>query len=198
MRNEIEPMILHFMQDNFGNYTVLRLGDGDVQETLAFVEQTWDKFQSLYPFEYTWLDDEFDRLFDTEKRTERILIVFSVLSVFISCLGLFGLISYSTSQRTKEIGIRKTMGASVRIVIALLQKEILPLLGISAILASVSYLGIRKWLQNFAYHIEFNIWIFVFYLLLVTLVVLIIAMATVAHQSYRAAIKNPAESLRVE
>ena len=198
MRDDIQPMIFHFLPQNFGNYTVLRLGNGNIQETIAHAQETWEKFQSLYPFEYTWLDDEFDRLFESEKRTSKILLVFSILSIILSCLGLFGLISYSTSQRTKEIGIRKTMGATVGIVMGLLQKEILLLFVISTALAIPSFFGIRSWLQNFAYHIDFSIWLFLGYLVVVAAVVMVIALATVAYQSYRAATANPAESLRVE
>jgi len=198
MQDDIQPMIIHFMQGNFGNYTVLELGGGNIQETIDYVKETWDKFQPVYPFEYTWLDDEFNRLFDSEVRTGNILLVFSILSIIISCLGLFGLISYSTSQRTREIGVRKAMGASVGTVMELLQREILVLLGVSAIIALPAFYGIRIWLQNFAYHIDFSIWVYVFYLFLVTLVVLIIAIITVAYQSYNAAIANPANSLRVE
>jgi putative ABC transport system permease protein len=198
MHDEIHPMIFHFLPGNFGEYTVLRLGNGDVQETIRFARQSWEKFQSEYPFEYTWLDDEFDRLFEPEKRTGNILLVFSILSILISCLGLFGLISYSTNQRTKEIGIRKSMGASVRVVMVLLQKETLLLLSISAALAIPAYFGVRNWLQNFAYHIDFNIWVFLVFLMTVSLVVLIIAVGTVSYKSYRAATANPADSLRVE
>jgi putative ABC transport system permease protein len=198
LHDEIHPMIFHFMTGNFGEFTVLRLGDGNVQETLGFVQGLWEKFESVYPFDYTWLDDEFDRLFEPERRTGNILLVFSILSIVISCLGLFGMISFTTNQRTKEIGTRKAMGASVNIIMLLLQKETIRLLGISAVLALPAFLGIRRWLQNFAYHIDYNIWIFLVYLLLVTMIAMIIALATVSYQSYRAATANPAESLRVE
>jgi putative ABC transport system permease protein len=198
MHDEIHPMIIHFMPANFGEFTVLRLGDGNVQETVEFAQGVWEKFESVYPFDYTWLDDEFDRLFQSEERTGKILLAFSILSIFISCLGLFGMISYSTTQRTKEIGIRKALGASEKVIVLLLQKETLRLLGISALLAFPAFMGIRRWLQNFAYHIDFSIWMFLLYLMLVTMIALIIAMATVFYQTIRAAMANPAESLRVE
>jgi putative ABC transport system permease protein len=144
------------------------------------------------------LDDEFDSLFDAERRTGQILGIFSLLSIFISCLGLLGLISYTTNQRTKEIGIRKTMGASVNTVMLILSKETLRLLGVSALLAIPAYFGIKTWLQNFAYHINFNALYFAVAWVGVTLIVLLIAQLTVSYNSYRAATANPADSLRVE
>ena len=198
MHEEIHTVIMHFMRGNYGGVITIKLGDGSVQETVEFVNRTWEDFNSSYPFEYSWLDDDFDSLFETEQRTSKILAIFSLLSIFISCLGLLGLISYTTNQRTKEIGIRKTMGASVSIVMFLLSKETLRLLGISAMLSIPAYFGIRAWLQNFAYHLEFNVLIYVLILLGVTMVVLLIALLTVSYNSYQAATANPAESLRVE
>jgi len=137
-------------------------------------------------------------MFETEKRTGQILGVSSILSIFLSCLGLLGLISYTTNQRAKEIGIRKIMGASVNIVMFSLSRETLRLLMISALLSIPAWFGIRAWLQNFAYHIDFNIIIFAGAWLGVITVVLIISILTVSYNSYRAATANPAQSLRME
>jgi putative ABC transport system permease protein len=198
MHKEIHTMALHFMRGNYGGIVILKLGGGNMQETVEFVQGKWEEFNSSYPFEYSWLDDEFESLFETERRTSQILGIFSLLSVFLSCLGLLGLISYTTNQRTKEIGIRKTMGASANIVMALLARETLRLLGISALLSIPAYFGVRAWLQNFAYHIDFHAGFYALVLLGVTLIVLIIALLTVSYNSYRAATANPAQSLRVE
>ncbi|KPL12285.1 MAG: hypothetical protein AMS26_18295 [Bacteroides sp. SM23_62] len=198
MHEEIHPMAIRFMRGNWEGVLVIRLGDGNMPETVDFVKQTWEDFDVEHPFEYSWMDDTFDSLFETEKRTGQILLIFSLLSMFISCLGLLGLISYTTNQRTKEIGIRKTMGASVNIVMFILSKETLRLLGISALISVPAYFGVRAWLQNFAYHIDFNVLVYALVLLGVTLVVLVIALLTVSYNSYRAATTNPAESLRVE
>ena len=198
MHEEIHPMVIHFMPGNFNGVLVIKLGEGNIPATVDFVNQTWEDFGVEHPFEYSWMDDTFDSLFETERRTGRILMIFSLLSMFISCLGLLGLISYTTNQRTKEIGIRKTMGASVNLVMVLLSKETLRLLGISALISIPAYFGVRAWLQNFAYHIDFNILVYILILLGVTLVVLTIALLTVSYNSYRAATANPAESLRVE
>ena len=198
MQNEINPVAIHFMRGNYEGVLVMKLGNGNTQATVDFVRQTWEEFGVEHPFEYSWMDDTFNRLFDAERRTGQILAVFSILSIFISCLGLLGLISYTTNQRTKEIGIRKTMGASVNIVMFLLSKETLRLLGISALISIPAYYGVRSWLQNFAYHIDFNVVVYGLTLLVVTLIVLVIALLTVSYNSYQAATTNPAESLRVE
>ncbi len=198
MHEEIHPMAIHFMRGNYEGVLVIKLGDGNMQETVEFVNQKWEDFGTEHPFKYSWMDDEFDSLFETERRTGKILTIFSILSMFISCLGLLGLISYTTNQRTKEIGIRKTMGASVNLVMFILSKETLKLLGISAMISIPAFFGVRSWLQNFAYHIDFNVLVYAVVLLGVTLVVLIIALLTVSYNSYQAATANPADSLRVE
>lgn len=198
LHQEIHPMIFHFMPGNFEGYIIVRLGGGDIPNTINFIQKTWEEFDQRYPFEYFWLDDEFGKLFEPERRTGQILLVFSILSIFISCLGLLGLISYSTAQRTKEIGIRKATGASVGIVVYLLSRDTIKLLAISAAFSIPVYFGISKWLQNFAYRIDFNFALFALYLLIITAIVLLIALLTVSYVSYTAATRNPSESLRVE
>jgi len=198
MHEEIHPMSIRFMTGNWEGVLVIKLGAGNMQETVEFVQQKWEDFGTEHPFEYSWMDDTFNKLFDAERRTGQILVIFSLLSMFISCLGLLGLIAYTTNQRTKEIGIRKTMGASVSLVMFILSRETLKLLGISALICIPAYYGVRVWLQNFAYHIDFNVLVYALVLLGVTLVVLIIALLTVSYNSYMAATANPAESLRVE
>lgn len=198
LHKEISPMAIHFMPGNFEGVLVAKLGDGDMSETVDFIQSKWDDFNIEHPFEYTFMDEEFNRLFDTERRTSQILGIFSILSIFITCLGLLGLISYTTNQRTREIGIRKIMGASVQIVMRLLSREMFNLLGISALISIPAYFGARAWLQRFAYHIPFQVGIYFLVLGAVVLTVLILAMATVSFHSYRAATANPADSLRVE
>ncbi len=198
MQAEIKPMAIHFMRGNYEGLLTVRLGDGDRPETLSFLQSKWEEFNSDYPFEYFWMDEEFDTMFATERRTGQILMVFSLLSIFITCLGLLGLISYTTNQRTREIGIRKIMGASVQIVMRLLSREMLNLLGISALISIPAYFGVRAWLQKFAYHINFQVGIYFIILALVVITVLILAMLTVGYHSYRAATANPADSLKVD
>lgn len=198
MQSEIGPMAMHFMPGNWEGFLTIRLGEGSRTESLAMVERTWNEFTNDAPFFYSWMDEEFDSLFSTEKRTSLILLVFSFLSIIITCLGLLGLISYTTNQRTREIGIRKIMGASVQIVMRLLSKEVVNLLIISGMVSIPAYFGIRAWLQKFAYHIHFQAGIYFIVLLIVCLAVLLLALLTVSVHSYRAATANPAESIRNE
>jgi putative ABC transport system permease protein len=198
MQSEIAPMAMHFMPGNWEGVITIRLGDGNSAETIAFIENIWKEYTNDAPFEYSWMDAEFDKMFATERRTSQILLVFSLLSIFITCLGLLGLISYTTTQRTREIGIRKIMGASVQVVMRLLSKEVFNLLAISGLISIPVYFGARAWLQKFAYHIHFQLGIFFLLLLLVILLVLLLSMFTVSFHSYRAATANPAESIRNE
>ena len=174
------------------------MGDGNSKETIDFLKGKWDEFSIDYPFEYSWLDEDFDKLFDTERQTGRILLIFSILSIFITCLGLLGLISYTTNQRTREIGIRKIMGASIQIVMQLHSREMIKLLIISSLLSIPAYFGVKGWLQKFAFHIHFNVGIYFLVLALVTLLILILSLATVSYHSYRAATANPTDSLRTD
>jgi putative ABC transport system permease protein len=198
LHEDIHPMALHFMRGNWEGYIIIRLGNGNIPGTIDFIQQTWDEFGVDYPLDYLWLEDEFNKLFETDRRTGQILFVFSILSILISCLGLLGLISYTTTQRTKEIGIRKAMGSSSGLIVYMLTKETVRLLIISAVISIPFYFGVKVWFQNFAYHIPFN-WLWYFIMLIgVAILVSIIAVLTVSAQSYRAAVTNPAESLRQE
>ncbi|MCK5135130.1 MAG: ABC transporter permease [Bacteroidales bacterium] len=198
MQNEIRPMAIHFMPGNYEGVLIIKLGDGDKAGTIDFIQSKWEDFSIEYPFDYTWLDEEFGKLFDVERKTGQLLTIFSVLSIFLTCLGLLGLISYATAQRTREIGIRKIMGASVRVVMRLLFRETIKLLGISSLISIPAYFGVKAWLQKFAFHINFQVEIYFLVLAGVTLVVLILAMLTVSYHSYRAATANPADSIRME
>jgi len=198
MENEIKPMAIHFMPGNYEGKLVIKLGSGNKQETIAFIQDKWEALGADHPFEYTWLDEEFGRLFEAERSTGELLAIFSILSIVVTCLGLLGLISYATSQRRKEIGIRKIMGASIQRVMSLFSKETTVLLGLSALLSVPAYFGVRAWLQKFAYHLNFQWGIYFLVLVGVSLAVLLLALLTVGLHSYRAATANPAESIRTE
>jgi putative ABC transport system permease protein len=198
MQSEIAPMAMHFMPGNYEGVIAVRLGGGDEAETVNFLKSSWEEFNSEYPFDYFWMDEQFEKLFNTERRTGQILTVFSVLSIFITCLGLLGLISYTTTQRTREIGIRKIMGASVQVVMRLLSKDVIKLLIISGLLSVPAYFGARAWLQKFAYHVPFQVTGYFVILVSVSLVVMLLALLTVSFHSYRAATANPADSIRNE
>ncbi len=147
------------------------------------------------PFSYFFLDEFFDKQYRSEERFGKLFLNFAVLAIFISCLGLLGLASYSTMQRTKEIGIRKVMGASTSNIVNLLSKDFLKLVAVSALIAvPLAWFGMHKWLEDFAYRIDLSWWVFLAAGILATL----IALFTISFQAIRAAIANPVKSLRTE
>lgn len=198
MQNEIKPMAIHFMEGIQPGKLIIKLGDGHRTETLDFIQSKWSALTSGHPFEYTWLEEEFSKMFEDERNTGQLLGIFSFLSIVVTCLGLLGLISYATSQRRKEIGIRKIMGASIRLVMLLFSKETSMLLGISTLLSIPAYFGVRAWLQKFAYHIDFQWGLYFLVLALVSLFVLFLSLLTVSFHTYRASSANPVDSLRYE
>ena len=147
------------------------------------------------PFSYFFLDEFFGRQYATEERFGKLFVNFAIIAIFISCLGLLGLASYSTTQRTKEIGIRKVLGASVQGIINLISKEFVILVVISFFIATpIAWFFMHKWLEDFAYRINISWWVFI----LAGATALFIALATVSFLAIRAAIANPVKSLRTE
>jgi putative ABC transport system permease protein len=163
--------------------------------TLAAIEKKWKTLIPNRPFSYFFLDEFFDKQYRNEVRFGKLFLNFAILAIFISCLGLLGLASYSTIQRTKEIGIRKVLGASVSNIVNLLSKDFLRLVAISALIAfPVAWFSMHKWLQDFAYRIGVSWWVFVAAAILAAL----IAILTISFQAIRAAVANPVKSLRTE
>jgi ABC-type antimicrobial peptide transport system permease subunit len=159
------------------------------------VEATFKKFAPDYPFEYTFLDDDFDKLYRVEQRTGEIFNYFAFIAVFISCLGLLGLVMFTTEQRTKEIGVRKVLGASVTNVVSLISSDFLGLILISNLLAiPLGWYIMNQWLNGFAYKISIHWLTF----LIAAASSVVIAGLTMAYQSIKAAIANPVDSLRNE
>jgi putative ABC transport system permease protein len=166
-----------------------------VPQTLAAIETRWKQMLGDRPFSYFFLDEFFDRQYKSEQQFGRLFLNFAVLAIFISCLGLMGLAAYSTVQRTKEIGVRKVVGASVGNIVYLLSRDFLLLVGLAFLVASpLSWFFVRGWLSGFAYQISSTWWIF----LLAGASALAIALATVSFQAIKAALVNPVESLRTE
>jgi putative ABC transport system permease protein len=196
LHSPIEPMLLRsFRAGGFGRYTAVKINPIDKPATLEYIEQIWKKYAIDQPFEYTFLDDDFDQLYIEESRTSKIITIFSVLALFIASLGLFGLSSYITEQRTKEIGIRKVLGASVPNIYLLLSKDILKLVAIATIISwPITYMTMNRWLENFAYRIEFNQLLFI----ISGAIAFIIAQATVTTQALKAANSNPVKALKYE
>jgi len=175
----------------------VRIRPENMASTLEFIEEQWTSRWSSadHPFEYTFLDEHLDNLYHSEERAAIIIGAFSLLTIFVSCLGLLGLISFSVQQRTKEIGIRKVLGASVSNIVLLLSKEFLMLLGIAIVIACpVAWYAMDRWLQNFAYRIELGPETFV----LGGVIALVITVLTVSFQAVKAATANPVDALRYE
>ncbi len=174
---------------------VVNIAGGRVGETLEYLRGVFARVDPDHPFEYQFLDESLDRLYLSEQRLLRLIAIFGGICIFVACLGVFGLAAFTTEQRTREIGVRKVHGASTAQVIALLARNVLALIGIGAVIASLAaYLAIDRWLLGFAYRVEINPVVFV----IAAALALLVAYATVALQSYRAARANPIHALRYE
>jgi putative ABC transport system permease protein len=191
---EIQPLILYY-NPSYYRYTMLRISGNDIPQTLGFLENIWSKFAPEFPFEYHFLDEDYEQIYRTEQRLGVLFRYFSFLAIFISCLGLFGLASFMAEQRTKEIGIRKVLGATVSSVTLLLSREYTKWVLLANIIAwPVAYLAMRKWLQGFAYRVDMSVLTFI----LAGLLTLFIALLTVSYQAIKTAVANPVETLRYE
>lgn len=166
-----------------------------VAEDLAIMEQVFKQYNPQYPFEYKFVDEEYATKFEDEKRIGTLAGLFAGLTIFISCLGLFGLATYMAENRIKEIGVRKVLGASVANITMLLSKDFLKLVIISYIIASpIAWWAMSKWLQAYTYRINIEWWVFA----MAGLVSIVIAISTVSYQAIKAAIANPVKNLRTE
>jgi putative ABC transport system permease protein len=179
----------------FWRYLGVKIQGGDYAGTVRQLEEVWNRIIPEFPFEYFFLDDNLQQMYQAQDNLGKLVGYFSALAIFVACLGMFALASFTAEQRTKEIAIRKTLGASVGQIIALFSKDFLKLVGIAAVVGSLaSYYAMSMWLQSFAYRMSMGIAIFV----LSTLIALCIAMLTVSYQSVRVATGNPVDSLKYE
>jgi len=193
LREVVTPLAL-LMGPNLGSVAV-RLHTDDMHGVVNKVSRIWTSMVPSQPFNYSFMDDDFNHLYDSEQRMGNISISFAILAIFIACLGLFGLVTYAAEQRKKEIGIRKVLGASVSNLVNLLGRDFLGLVGLSTLIAfPVSWWAMHRWLQDFAYRVGMGWWIFA----ASGLLVLVIALGTVSVQAIRAARANPIKSLRTE
>ncbi|RYF53231.1 MAG: FtsX-like permease family protein, partial [Cytophagaceae bacterium] len=192
MHQRIAPLVMFYGSDNY--QMALRVQTTDVPGLLKTVEQTW-KAQTDTPFAYSFLNERFNNVYKAEQRIGQLFSIFASLTVIISCLGLFGLAMFTTQQRTKEIGVRKVLGASVASVVALLSRDFLKLVLVAMVIASpIAWYAMNRWLQDFAYKIDIAWWVFA----LAGLLAVGIALLTVSFQSIKAALMNPVKSLRSE
>jgi len=191
----IEPYAFQLNTPPLYNYLIVHAKAADISSALRTIQAAWHKLNPNEPFEYSFLDEDFQKNYEAENRLSSIVGYFTVIAILISCLGLFGLATFSAEQRTKEIGVRKVLGASVSGIVALLSKDFLKLVTISVVVASpIAWWVMHKWLQDFAYRINISWMVF----LITAVLALLIALITISFQAIRAAIANPVRSLRTE
>jgi putative ABC transport system permease protein len=194
LHKQIAPSIFR-MHEPFLAYIYIKIKPNQISQTIDFIGKTTNAFAPDYPFRFEFLDKTYNRLYEMEIRMSEIINIFTLLAIFISCIGLFGLASYTIEQRTKEIGIRKVLGASVLKITSMLSLEFLKWVVLANIIAwPVAWYFMRQWLDNFVYRIDINLWFF----LGAGFIALILALLTVIFQSTKAALANPIESLRYE
>jgi putative ABC transport system permease protein len=197
LHTNIRPYMIRTRPADWGwiPYLTVRLEPKDMKGAIEQIENTWDEFTNDSPFQYFFLDDDFASRYEQEKRTRVIFMVFAILAIFVASLGLLGLSAFTTEQRTKEIGIRKAMGANAPQVVKLISRETIILIGIATVLAwPVSYYFTRNWLMDFPYRIELGIGPF----LLSFAFAMIISLVTISFQTISASLRNPADALRYE
>ena len=191
----IEPFGFLLSTNNRFNYIIANAKGGDLTGVLKSLESTWHKINPNEPFEYSFLDDDFQKNFEAESRQASLINAFTIIAIIISCLGLFALATFSGEQRTKEIGVRKVLGATVSSIVGLISKDFLKLVGIAVIIACpIAWYAMNKWLENFAYRTSISWSVFA----ITALIALFIALFTISFQAIKAAIANPVKSLRAE
>jgi hypothetical protein len=194
LHSEIEPLLMAIVPSLY-RYIFIKLEAGDIPNTLANLKNTWNTFFPDTPFEYHFLDEAYDKLYRTEHRMGTLFNYFTVLAILISCLGLFGLASFMAEKRTKEIGIRKVLGATLSGIVVLLNRQFIKWVLIANLISwPIAYYAMSKWLEGFAYRINLGIWSFA----QAAMIALAIAVMTVSYQSIKAALTDPADSLRYE
>ena len=192
-KQKIAPVMMMLGRNSGG--IMVKVKTADIESFLADVKKDWNGYNARTPFAYYFLDDKFATLYAAEEKTGQIFTMFAVIAVLIASLGLFGLVAFTTEQRTKEIGIRKVLGASINQVLVLLSKEFLLLVCVAFIISiPVTWWAMYNWLNNFAYRINMSWWIF----LAAGLLAVLIALMAISFLAIKAAVANPVKSLRTE
>jgi putative ABC transport system permease protein len=177
------------------SYAIVHAGPGEINQLIKSMENTWRKLDPDEPFNYSFLDEDFQRNYLSDKRLSSLVNYFTAIAIIISCMGLFGLATFSAEQRSKEISVRKVLGASVTTLVLLLAKDFLKLVIISVAVATpIAWLAMNKWLQGFTSHIPVSLGVFV----LTATIILVIALSTISFQAFRAALANPVKNLKNE
>ncbi|MFY0654905.1 MAG: ABC transporter permease [Cyclobacteriaceae bacterium] len=196
LQNKITPLVMHLPRRGFDLRNIsVKISGSDVPKSIEHIEEQWANFSPNTPIEYSFIDERYDRLYQAENQRAQLFTGFSLLAIFLACLGLFGLASFTVSQRSKEISIRKVLGATVAQIVSILSKEFLILVGISVLVAfPLAYKFMGDWLENYAYRIDMN------YLPFVVAAVMSIAIAflTISLQTFKAANNNPVDALKDE
>ncbi|MBS1974979.1 MAG: FtsX-like permease family protein [Bacteroidetes bacterium] len=191
--NPIKPLVL--FNEDWGSNLLVKLSGRHLPQTLGFLESKWKSLIPYRPFEYRFLDDDYNKLYESEIRLGKVLNIFATIAVLLAALGLFGLSAYAIQQRTKEIGIRKVLGASVPNIIAHLSKGFLSLVIVASLIAyPVAWWVMNRWLEDFVYRVSIGWWIF----LIAGAIAIVISLMTVSFLAVRAAVANPVKSLRTE
>jgi putative ABC transport system permease protein len=195
LHNKIETMFMFSQTDwGFSNMSV-KINGNKPKEAIAFIQSVWQKNCPDVPFEYQFLDEHFEELYRADSQISTIVGSLAILAIIISCLGLFGLASYSAERRIKEVGIRKVLGASLDNIVLMLSRDFLKYVLIAVIIAwPLSWIAIHKWLQDYAYRVNISWWVFV----MAGILAMLIALITVSFQAIKAALANPVKSLRTE
>ncbi len=193
-KDKVLPIVFYLRSWSATNI-VVRLNGNEIASTIHMLENEWEKIMPDQPFIYKFIDESFDKLYQSEKRTEKLIMIFSAFAIIISLLGLFGLISLLSQTRKKEIGVRKVLGASVEGIVLMITKEfVMIILAANIIACPIAYYFMNKWLQDFAYRIDISFWVFV----IAGGLALLTALTTLSFQAIRAATANPVESLKYE
>jgi putative ABC transport system permease protein len=191
----IEPLVFSYRPDRYYSGLMVKAGPGQVKESIALIEESYKKYDELTPAHYNFVDQQLENQYQFEQRTGKVVFFFSMLAIFVACLGLYGLATFNAERRTKEIGIRKVMGASMMNVGAVLSKDFIVLIMLSTVIASpVGYFLMGRWLEGFAYRIELSWLLFV----AAASLPLSIAILTLCHQAIAAARMDPVRVLRSE
>jgi putative ABC transport system permease protein len=173
----------------------VKIYGGKTREALAHIQDVWKKNFADHPFQYQFLDEHFKDVYRADTQVSNIVGILAALAIIISCLGLFGLASYSAEKRIKEVGIRKVLGASIQNIVGLLSKHFIKLVLIANLIAwPIAWFALNRWLQDYAYRINISWWVFVF----AGITSMVIALITVSFQAIKTAISNPVKSLRTE
>jgi len=195
MRETIEPLVVRLDKQPKWGTILVRTNVGQTKEALASLEQVYKEVNPKFPFTYQFSDQEYTKLYQSEQVVSQLSQYFAFLAIFLSCLGLLGLAAFTAEQRTKEIGVRKVLGASVASIVSLLSRDFLKLVLLANVVAwPLAWYGVHQWLQDFAYRTPLSWWLFV----LAGSGALLIAFITISFQAFKAAISDPVKSLRSE